>query len=244
MARRSTRRILVAVVAITSLLSAQANASAVKRAEKAIEAGRYSQAYDWLVKRPADGEAVYLIGEMAAEGHLPNCQRTCALDWLTNAANLGSLDALMQIAVIYWNAGEREAALSYIRQAARWNHAGAGEFLRSLDLDVPSPDLWNLHVEQQQFAEQRRHEEQELARAQVRQDLAGALLLGLLVAGSAGNARAGAGRPALQYGDHGAASLVRVQTVGQQRQCLYNTPSGNVTVVVGLSQSCPETYSY
>ena len=244
MAQRSTRRFFVGVAVSVGLASGQVAANTVKTAEKLIERGKHSQAYALLLKKPENGEAVYLIGEMAAEGKLPDCQRTCALDWLTRAANLGSLDALMQIAVIYWNNGERDAALSYIRQAARWNHLGAAEFLRSRGLDVPPPDLWNLHVQQQQFAEERRNQEQELARAQVRQDLAGALLLGIMVAGAAGNARAGAGRTALQDGDHGTASLVRQSVAGWQRQCLYNTPSGNVTVVVSLGQSCPETYAY
>ena len=120
------------------------------------------------------------------------------------------------------------AACAMSREMAQQRCAGYG-----FTPDHPQYE-WCLNDEQTQQA----------AAQQGMQDAQQAILGGLLLGAAVNAAKAGAGRPALQYGDHGAASLVRVQTVGQQRQCFYNTPSGNVTVVVGLAQSCPETYAY
>ena len=79
-------------------------------------------------------------------------------------------------------------------------------------------------------------------RAEAQQQAQDALLGGLLL-GAAVNAAA-TRAPTGLYSDHGNAALVGQQTVGQQRQCLYNTPSGNVAVVVGLGTPCPASYAY
>lgn len=234
---------MVAAVVITSLVGTQASAGGVKGAEKAIERGEYQRAYNMLLKKPDSAEANYLIGEMAIDGHLPACGSQCTLDWLTKASNLGSISALNQIGAFYWNQGQREIAVSYFNQAARWNDPGAKDFLFKLGLAIPEPDLWNFEVAKRNAVLQQKEQARLAAQAQAQQNLQDALLLGLLVAAAAGATRASTG-PANGFGLHGSADLVGQATNGWQRECVYNTPSGNVTVVVGLGQSCPESYAY
>lgn len=238
-----SKQALAAAVAAASVVGTPVLAGAVKSAERAIERGEYQRAYSILVKKPDSAEASYLIGEMAIDGHLPACDAQCTLEWLTKASNLGSISALNQIGVFYWNRGDREIAVSYFNQAARWNDPGAREFLAKLGLAIPEPDLWNFKVAERNAAAQQKEQARLAAQAQAQQNLQDAVLLGLLVAGAAGAARSSS-RPANGFGVHGSAALVGQSFHGWQRQCVYNTPSGNVTVVVGLSQSCPEAYAY
>lgn len=182
-------RISASLIGI-ALLANPAFADEVSRAEKLIKDGRPAKAYEILAKSEK-AEAANKIGEMAADGLLPECAKACALDWFNKAAALGKVTALDQMAVIYWNDGKKAEALSYLNQAARWNDPGAIEFLRNLGETIPEPDLWTAQVARQQEETERKRQAQAQAQNQVRQDLGNALLLGLLIVGAAGAARAG-----------------------------------------------------
>lgn len=69
--------------------------------------------------------------------------------------------------------------------------------------------------------------------------IVGGIAIGAAVYG-VGEADRGGG----DHGSRGAAPLASQSVAGWQRQCTYVTPSGNVTVVLGLGQACPENYAY
>ena len=238
-----SRQAVAAAIAVAFLVGTQAAAGTIKSAEKAIERGDYQRAYNMLLKKQDSAEASYLIGEMAIDGHLPSCDSQCTLDWLTKASNLGSIFALNQIGVFYWNQDQQEIAVSYFNQAARWNDPGAKDFLSQRGLVIPEPDLWILEVSRRNAVAQQKVQARLAAQAQAQQNLREAVLLGLLVAGSVGSTRPTTG-PANGYGVHGSADLVGQLSNGSQRQCVYNTPSGNVTVIVAPSESCPQAYVF
>lgn len=183
------RKSIAAAVISASLLamSAPALADSFDKGERAFQRGDFPEAIR-LFSKSARPEAPFRMGEMAEKGNVPNCDLNCALQWYIKSADAGNLNAIPSVAVLYWNDGQTEKALSVLRMGARWNEPTSREFLQTRGEIVPEPDLWNAHVAQLQAEQAKRQQQQDLA----------ANLLGSFFTGYYGSAVA---PPAPQPGD-------------------------------------------
>lgn len=231
----------LSLTAITSILatSQPALADSYKKGEQAYQRQDYPEAVR-LFSKSHNPKSYDRLGKLAEEGRVPNCDLDCAVRWYIKAADGGNLDSLPSIAIIYWNAQKQDIAIEVFNYAARWNEPLSREFLSQSGRPVPSPDLWNNHVEQQRLATIQAQEQQ------ARNDqMFGALLLGAVTTWSAAQSGQAQGQqPAPISPTAKVAPLVSQSTNNSQRFCQYLTSTGYVTLTIGLMQMCPAKYAY
>lgn len=174
-------RAAVCSMAIAFVLawSPPAFASSLGAGLTAVERGDFARAYKEFAKsnRP---EAPYYIGRMALAGEVPGCDANCALEWFRKAVEKDYIPALNQIAMLYYNDGQKETGIAIFQFAARWNDANSSELLREMGEDVPPPDLWNQRVVELQAVQQ------EQQRAQASSDQILGFALGAFLSGYSG----------------------------------------------------------
>lgn len=167
-------------IALVLAWPSSAQAGSLGDGLKAVERGDFARAYKEFAKstRP---EAPYYIGRMALAGEVPGCDANCALEWFRKAVERDYIPALNQIAMLYYNDGQKEAGIAILQFAARWNDANSSGLLREMGQVVPPPDLWNQRVAELQALQQ------EQQRAQASSDQILGFALGAFLSGYSGH---------------------------------------------------------
>lgn len=142
---RSSLRSLLGIVLTIACIGQTACATALGEGGAAFNAGNYDEATaKWTeAARAGDANAQYNLGVMWENGlgSMPK-DADQAMEWYLKAARRGHLVAMVALARNQLAAGHREAAVSWLNIAARWNDADAISMLTQLNLQVPSPDLF------------------------------------------------------------------------------------------------------
>ena len=134
-----------------------------------------------------DPRSWYMVGKMALYGEIPDCDPVhCAATWFYKSGDAGYIPALIDLASLDINNGYRDAGVQVLQIAARWNNPDARRILAEMSENVPSPDLYEQYLLQQQQQAQAAA----AAQAQAQQNLANSLMTGLAIMGAINAGRA------------------------------------------------------
>lgn len=146
------------LIAIASVALISGCATPVERGVAAYNRGSYGQAAAQWNGPAANGDpaAQYNLGLLWENGQSSEGKNLNeAAAWYYRSANQGFIQAMVALARVQLEQGNRVAAVSWLTLAARWNDQTAITSLMQLRESVPTPDLYNqrqqaLALQQQQ----------------------------------------------------------------------------------------------
>ncbi|MBJ2128043.1 sel1 repeat family protein [Alteromonas sp. IB21] len=114
--------------------------------------GNYQLAINtWLPEaRSGDADAQHNMGVLFEHGQGVKHSYEEAANWYVLAAKQGRVDSMVALANVQMKLNYRESAISWYQLAARWNHQKARSALSRLGEYVPSSDLHQQQLKQQQ----------------------------------------------------------------------------------------------